>query len=98
MNTTVKSPLVMPSPGLIITIMQPNMLEKTIIGTMTLTELQTVFQRALNTWSDVPPHLLQLADGLQTMSDMHEIMVKRQMAAMRAQNTESPNPPVTSAA
>ena len=31
-------------------------------ATLTAQELQTILQRACNTWSDIPPHILQLCD------------------------------------
>jgi hypothetical protein len=32
-----------------------------------LKDLKTIFQRALNTWSEVPPYLLELSDTLQDL-------------------------------
>lgn len=32
-----------------------------------LKDLKTIFQRALNTWSEVPPYLLLLSDKIQDL-------------------------------
>lgn len=38
-----------------------------IMARLPLDVIQTVFQRALNTWSDIPPDLLEFADHLEKL-------------------------------
>lgn len=30
-------------------------------------DLKTIFQRALNTWTDIPPYLLEISDKLEVL-------------------------------
>ena len=38
-----------------------------VVMQIDLVDLRAIFQRALNTWSDVPPYILALSDKLQEL-------------------------------
>ena len=41
---------------------------------MSAQELQTILQRACNTWSDIPPHVLRLCDETDKLVDFLKIL------------------------
>ena len=41
--------------------------EDIVIMEINLLDLRAIFQRALNTWSDVPPYILTLSDKLEKL-------------------------------
>jgi hypothetical protein len=51
----------------ILVIIPSPQISNALIGAMSLSELQRIFRRALNTWEMPPPNLMQLCDNIDAL-------------------------------